>query len=53
MATFFIADTHFGDPHILRHRAARFSHIEAHDEALVAGWNARIGPDDTGPRDEA
>jgi calcineurin-like phosphoesterase family protein len=46
MATFFTADTHFGDRHILRHRGARFATIEAHDEALIARWNATVGPDD-------
>ncbi|SDA21409.1 Calcineurin-like phosphoesterase superfamily protein [Methylobacterium sp. UNC378MF] len=46
MAILFTADTHFGDPHILRHRGARFGSIEAHDEALVAGWNAVVGPED-------
>ncbi|WP_375408922.1 metallophosphoesterase [uncultured Methylobacterium sp.] len=46
MATFFTADTHFGDVHILRQRGSRFSGIEAHDEALVAAWNAAVTPDD-------
>lgn len=44
MTTFFIADTHLADPHILRMRA--FPTIDDHDEALVARWNARIAPDD-------
>lgn len=44
MTTFFTADTHFADPHLLRMRP--FDTIEAHDEALVARWNARVGPDD-------
>ena len=47
MALFFTADTHFGDAHILRHRRAQFGTIEAHDAALIAGWNAVVGPDDT------
>ena len=46
MAIFFTADTHFGDPHILRHRRAQFGAVDAHDEALIAGWNAVVGPDD-------
>ncbi len=46
MATFFTADTHFGDPHILRQRT-RFRSVEAHDEALVARWNAVVGRGDT------
>lgn len=46
MATFFTADTHFGDVHILRQRGGRFSGIGEHDEALVAAWNAAVSPDD-------
>ncbi len=46
MAIFFIADTHFGDPHILRHRGARYDSIAAHDAALVDAWNAVVGPED-------
>ncbi|MET0369053.1 MAG: metallophosphoesterase [Methylobacterium sp.] len=47
MATYFTADTHFGDPHVLRHARARFGTVEAHDEALIAAWNAVVGPEDT------
>lgn len=46
MTVFFTADTHFGDHHILRQRGGAFASIEAHDEALVARWNERVGPDD-------
>ncbi|WP_298955483.1 metallophosphoesterase [uncultured Methylobacterium sp.] len=46
MTVYFTADTHFGDRHILRLRGAVFGSIEAHDEALVARWNAVVGPDD-------
>ena len=46
MATFFIADTHFGDRHILRQRGAVFVDIAAHDEALIAAWNEVVGTDD-------
>ena len=46
MGTFFTADTHFGDTHILRQRGARFATIAAHDEALIDGWNATVGPTD-------
>lgn len=46
MALFFTADTHFGDAHILHHRRAQFGTLEAHDAALIAGWNAVVGPDD-------
>ena len=46
MAVFFTADTHFGDPHILRQRGASFASLDAHDAALVAAWNETVGPDD-------
>ena len=41
---FLTADTHFGDPHILRQRA--FPSLDAHDATLIARWNATVGPDD-------
>ena len=44
MTTFFTADTHIADAHILRMRS--FASIDQHDEALIARWNARIAPDD-------
>ena len=44
MTTFFCADTHLADTHILRMRP--FGSIEEHDEALIARWNERIGPSD-------
>ena len=43
--TFFTADTHFGDPHILRRRGG-FASLAAHDAALIARWNATVGIDD-------
>ncbi|MFG5119413.1 metallophosphoesterase [Methylorubrum sp. POS3] len=46
MAVFFTADTHFGDAHILRHRGDRYASIEAHDEALIARWNAVVSEAD-------
>ena len=45
MTTFFTADTHFGHVKLLRTRPA-FATIEAHDEAIVARWNACVRPDD-------
>ena len=45
MATFFTADTHFGDTHILRRRTA-FSTVAAHDAALIAAWNEVVSPGD-------
>ncbi|MBK1668304.1 hypothetical protein CKO28_09685 [Rhodovibrio sodomensis] len=46
--TFLIADPHFGHANILRYEAANrpYSDIAAHDAALVARWNARVGPHD-------
>ena len=46
MATFFTADTHFGDADLVRRRRSGFGSVEDHDEALVARWNARVGVDD-------
>lgn len=46
MPTFFTADTHFGDTHILRQRGAAFASIEAHDAHLIDGWNATVGEAD-------
>lgn len=42
MATFFTADTHFGDTGILRQRAV-FTSIGDHDAALIARWNETVG----------
>ena len=46
MTTYFIADTHFGDTHILRHRGHRYPAIADHDEALIALWNETVAPED-------
>lgn len=46
MATFFTADTHFGDFGILRGRGASFRSIEEHDATLVALWNEVVAPSD-------
>ena len=46
MATFFIADTHFGDAPLVERRRRHFGSVEGHDEALIARWNAVVGPDD-------
>ncbi|MCJ2080664.1 metallophosphoesterase [Methylobacterium sp. J-090] len=46
MATFFTADTHFGDAPLVLRRRTLFTSVEAHDEALVARWNAIVGIDD-------
>lgn len=46
MATFFTADTHFGDHHILRQRGGAFESLADHDEGLIARWNDVVGPSD-------
>lgn len=46
MATFFTADTHFGDVGLVERRRV-FASVEAHDEALIARWNAVVATDDT------
>ncbi|GJD47967.1 hypothetical protein OPKNFCMD_0680 [Methylobacterium crusticola] len=46
MTVYFTADTHFGDAHILRQRGRRFACLAEHDEALIARWNAVVGPGD-------
>ena len=45
MALFFTADTHFGDPSILRHRVG-FARLDEHDATLMTRWNDTIGVDD-------
>lgn len=47
MTTFFTSDTHFGDSRILRIDRRPFPDLPTHDAALVAAWNAVVGPDDT------
>jgi calcineurin-like phosphoesterase family protein len=46
MAVFFTSDTHFGDPRILRLDRRPFASLADHDAALIAAWNARVGPED-------
>ena len=46
MSVFFTADTHFGDPHILRQRGGVFRSLAEHDEVLIARWNAVVKPAD-------
>lgn len=47
MALFFTADTHFGDHRVLNIRPRPFASLAAMDKALIANWNAVVGPDDT------
>lgn len=47
MTTFFTSDTHFGHKNLItRHHLRPFASVEEMDEALIANWNARVGPDD-------
>ena len=46
MALFFTADTHFGDHRTLNIHPRPFASVAEMDEALVAGWNAVVGPAD-------
>ncbi|KAB0682932.1 metallophosphoesterase family protein [Aureimonas leprariae] len=43
---FFTADTHFGDPRVLRLDRRPFPDLASHDAALVAAWNAAVSPGD-------
>ena len=46
MAVFFTADTHFGDPRVLRIDKRPFASIAEHDAGLIARWNETVAPDD-------
>lgn len=46
MNTFFVADTHFGHPNIIRHCSRPFSCVEEMDETLIDNWNAVVHPND-------
>jgi calcineurin-like phosphoesterase family protein len=45
-STFFTSDTHFGDHRVLNIRRRPFSSVAEMNEALIAAWNARVGPAD-------
>jgi calcineurin-like phosphoesterase family protein len=47
MTTFFTSDTHFGHANIIGYCKRPFVNVDEMNEALVARWNARVGPDDT------
>ena len=47
MATYFIADTHFGDAALVAGRRTLFGSVEHHDAALIARWNAIVAEGDT------
>ena len=46
MALFFTADTHFGDHRTINIHRRPFASSAEMDAALVAGWNATVGPSD-------
>jgi calcineurin-like phosphoesterase family protein len=46
VALYFTSDTHFGDPRVLRIDRRPFPTLAAHDEGLIARWNAVVGSDD-------
>ena len=43
---FFTSDTHFGDHRTLNIHKRAFASVAEMDAALVAGWNAVVGPQD-------
>jgi calcineurin-like phosphoesterase family protein len=47
MTIYFTADTHFSHDAIIRFCDRPFRDAQAMDDALVANWNRRVGPDDT------
>jgi calcineurin-like phosphoesterase family protein len=46
MKHWFTGDTHFGHANIIGYCDRPFADIVAHDEGLIANWNAVVGPDD-------
>ncbi|MBV8687392.1 MAG: metallophosphoesterase family protein [Alphaproteobacteria bacterium] len=46
MATLFTSDSHFGDHRTLNIWKRPFASVAEMDAALLAGWNAAVGPDD-------
>lgn len=44
--TFFTADLHFQHARILVYSSRPYSCVEEMDEAMIANWNAVVGPDD-------
>ena len=46
MATFFTADTHFGDARWLALARRPFAGVAAMDAGLIVNWNAAVGPGD-------
>jgi calcineurin-like phosphoesterase family protein len=46
MTVFFISDTHFGDHRVLNLYPRPFASVAAMDAAMIARWNAAVGPED-------
>lgn len=46
MTTFFTADTHFGDHRTINIQRRAFASVADMDAALLANWNAVVGPED-------
>ncbi len=47
MSTYFTADQHFGHENIIGYCDRPYHSVGAMNDALVANWNAVVGPDDT------
>lgn len=46
MTLYFTADTHFGDPRVLRIDRRPFASVAEHDRALIDKWNETVSPQD-------
>ncbi len=46
MAVYFTSDTHFGDHRTLNIHRRPFGSVAEMDSAMIAGWNAVVGPED-------
>jgi len=44
---FFTADTHFGDHRTINIQRRPFADVATMDAALITGWNAVVGPEDS------
>lgn len=47
MTTYFTSDTHFNHERIITLSNRPFASVQDMEDALVANWNERVGPDDT------